>query len=801
MIVYQSDKNGFLKDVLDDSISDKINKAFFEHLGWHTSHNEVRSWANSMKQMGLVLADDAIPKNAGISIEFEIPTTSKRVDFIIAGGDPEGKDNAVIVELKQWEEAQLTQKDAMVRTRFQRGLADVAHPSYQAWSYARTLYDYNETVQHDHIILTPCAFLHNYEKDGIIDNQCYQDCIQKAPLFFKHDAEKLREFIERYVKYGDESNILYRIDNGRIKPSKHLADCVASMLSGNSEFILLDDQKDVYETALILASRAAVDKKYVLIVEGGPGTGKSVIAINLLVELIKRGKLAKYVSKNRAPREVYSCKLSGIKKKSEIDSLFGGSGSFVGLKENTFDVLIVDEAHRLNMKSGIFSNLGENQVQEIIKAAKLSIFFIDEEQRVTTKDIGSKDFINKIAKICKAKIEYKKLESQFRCNGSGGYLAWLDNALEISQTANVSLSQEEFDFRIFDDPNELFEKIKEQNEVAGRNKSRVVAGYCWDWSSKKDASKFDIDIPQFNFKKRWNLSDDGSRWIIEDNSINEIGCIHTCQGLELDYVGVIVGPDIRFENGKVITDFKKRAKTDKSLFGIKAKAKQNPDSAYKVADVLIKNTYKVLLTRGMKGCYVYFRDKGLREHFESMMQRSSFKGGSHIALKADKLLKTKIINIEKDVAEDVKFVDYLPLYSMKAACGYFDNGENVETSGWIKVCGFGPLNVGMFIVKASGNSMIPKIADGDYCIFKRKVIGSRSGKILLVQLSNADDPDYDGSYTIKRYDSTKHYDKDTGEWQHETITLSPLNNKDFSKIELSPEADFSVVGEFVGVIK
>ncbi|MFZ2978180.1 MAG: DUF2075 domain-containing protein, partial [Candidatus Magasanikiibacteriota bacterium] len=465
--------------------------------------------------------------------------------------------------------------------------------------------------------LKPCVYLHNYNKeDNKINNEFYSEHIKKAPIFLRKDAIKLREFIKQFVKYGDKGKIMYEIENGKIRPSKSLADSLVKMLTGNQEFVMIDDQKLVYENALSLAKKLDKDKN-VFIIEGGPGTGKSVVAVNLLVELTKRLQVVQYVTKNAAPREVYRSKLTGTLKRTEISNLFTGSGSFVNAQKNIFDSLIVDEAHRLNKKSGMFKNKGENQIKEIINASKFSIFFIDEDQKVTFDDIGEKEEIVKIAKKSGAKIYFSELTSQFRCNGSDGYLSWLDNALQIRETANTSLEDVDFDFKIIDSPNELRDIIFEKNKI--NNKARLVAGYCWDWVSKKNKKLYDIVIPEYNFEMKWNLSADGSLWIIAPQSVNEVGCIHTCQGLELDYVGVIVGTDLVVRDGVVLVDPSKRAKTDGSLKGYKKLLKENPEEAKEKIRNIVKNTYRTLMTRGMKGCYVYFADKETENYFKSRM--------------------------------------------------------------------------------------------------------------------------------------------------------------------------------------
>lgn len=402
-----------------------------------------------------------------------------------------------------------------------------------------------------------------------------------------------------------------------MRPSKALADSLTGMLKGNREFTLIDDQKIVYETALDLAKKAKAGKKHVLIVEGGPGTGKSVVAINLLVALNKAGLVSQYVTKNAAPREVYKNKLAGTARKAEISALFTSSGSFIATKPEAFDALIVDEAHRLNERSGLYGNLGENQIKELIAASKFSIFFVDEDQRVTLKDIGNKEEVARHAREAGAEIEYLELSSQFRCGGSDGYLAWLDNTLQIRETANTSLDGS-YDFRVVETPGELRDLIFERNTE--NNKARLLAGYCWDWKSKKNPQTYDIVMPEHDFAMKWNLTDDGSLWILAPESVNEIGCIHTCQGLETDYVGVIVGPDLIVRDGVVLVDPSKRAKADTTVFGYKKLLGEDREATEEKLRAIIKNTYRTLMTRGMKGCYVYFCDEEAREYFTSKIE-------------------------------------------------------------------------------------------------------------------------------------------------------------------------------------
>lgn len=619
MLVYEGLKSGFINDVDLNLITDNILNRFKEVFHRSTGEAEINSWRESMLRMRGVLADKDIPDDSGVAIEFNIPHTSNRIDFLLSGYDKYKKNSIIIIELKQWQHVDaIDNKDGIVRTVTGRTMREVAHPSYQAWSYASLINNYNQEVYDRNVGLHPCAFLHNYDltNDDPINSELYQDYINEAPMFGSKDFEKLRSFIKKYITEGDNKEGLYIIENGKIKPSKMLQDSFSSVLKGNREFVLIDDQKVIYEEALSLGVNTLMhNEKKVLIVEGGPGTGKSVLAINLLRQFLNRGLNSFYVTKNSAPRSVFKARLK-IDKLSGMNNLFKGSGIFYDCESNSFDVLIVDESHRLNKKSGLFSNLGENQVKEIINASKFSIFFIDENQRVTLKDNGSIAEIRKYAKEYNAGIYKMELKSQFRCDGSDGYLAWLDNILEIRETANFDID-DKYDFKVYDNPNDLKEMIFKLNKK--NNKSRLLAGYCWDWinEGKNKSDVHDINIPEYDFGMSWNLGSSNT-WAIDKESVNEIGCIHTCQGLEFDYVGIIIGDDIRYENGHIVTDFNKRAKTDQSLKGIKKIAKEQGEYiAQKVAESLIKNTYRTLMTRGMKGCYVYCTDKGLNEYLKS----------------------------------------------------------------------------------------------------------------------------------------------------------------------------------------
>lgn len=315
-------------------------------------------------------------------------------------------------------------------------------------------------------------------------------------------------------------------------------------------------------------------------------------------------------------------------------------------------------------------------------------------------------------------------KARFQQDVSPGCLAWLDNTLEISKTANPTLHPEDYDFRIMDDPARLHALIRSKNQA--KNSARMVAGYCWNWPP--------------GYQAAWNLTADGQAWIIKPASVSEVGCIHTAQGLELDGV----------------------------------------------------STYRTLMTRGLKGCYVHFTDEETARHFKARLAPAP----AAQAAPAAAALKA-LFRIEEEVAAALKFTAYLPVFSLQAACGNFGRGMAVEPLGWIKCPpGLKP-DHNMFAAQVAGRSMEPRLQDGDYCVFRANPGGSRQNKLVLVQHSSIADPDTGGSYTVKKYTSKKKYAPD-GAWQHEEIILQPLNPT-YSPIVIpnAEDEEFMVVAEVV----
>lgn len=610
MIVYEATAKRFIDDVDSNQIITQIEKAFREKLGRGIPPSEVSAYANSLPHMERVVRRSGVADDCGILIEYKIPLTNFRIDFVVAGQDSNGNKNFVIVELKQWQKANIAEGDGLVESFTGGANRIVTHPSYQSMRYKDFIGDFNETVYSGSVRTYSCAYLHNYPEktpEPLLDDK-YTKVVEKSPLYFRDDQSKLEQFIAKYVKYGKGMDILYEINNGKIRPSRKLIDHVSSMFAGNQNYVLLDEQKVAFETAKVIANK---QEKAVVIIKGGPGTGKSVISVNLISALLNDRLNAIFIAPNSSFRDTLIKKLALDHQTQRVRNVFKGSAAFYDSAEDEFDVLIVDEAHRLK-KKGAFMYRGTNQVEDIIKASKVSIFFIDDDQAVRPEDIGTISELKKVAVACNIPVHEMELTAQFRCSGAEGYINWLNDVLQLKETANFDgWDKKSFEFKIFDNPNEMRELVKKKAQQG--HSSRVLAGYAWKWSSESEGNKDgdieDVEIPEFDFKMPWNSRKVGTTWAIDDRGIGQVGCIHTSQGLEFDYVGVIVGDDLNFDSGTQLFA------TDHNKYKDKAGKKGLKDEPEEL-NRLVRNIYKVLMTRGMKGCYVYFSDKELEAYFK-----------------------------------------------------------------------------------------------------------------------------------------------------------------------------------------
>ena len=613
MIVYRKTFQEFHEDILSNRIEDEVVSCLPINVG----ESERRSFRNSLPAVHTALLNCDIPDGVEVALEYRIPLTNRRIDFIIAGSDEQGKDHLVICELKQWDQVRHTDMPDIVLV----GNEQKVHPSWQAYSYGTTLSNFNEFVETSGIDVETCAFLHNYKRAYIDEllHPVYIEGITRSQPFISDHYREFAEFIHKNICKPSKQNVLFEIERGRIKPSKMLADCLGDLLNGNTEYQLIDEQRIVYSNLFkeIQASFKNLGQKQVFIVRGGAGTGKSVIAMQLMANLIKdKGKTAFYVAKSSYVKEAYFRKLTrGVPQHGYLRTLFKGSGAFIDSALNEYDVLIVDEAHRLTERtkqSWFFK--GENQIREIIHACRTSVFFIDETQNIDIKDFGTIENIKKAAEIEGANVhcdEKYVLQSQFRCKGSDEYVAWLE-AFLYNRPFEPSGEVVDYDIRVYDDLCEMRDAIVEKNSQSSCP-SRMLSGDVFKWLSRDDPEALDIVIG--DFKAQWNRSES---FATNPKSIDEVGCIHTSQGMEFEYVGLIVGDDLLYRDGKIVTDYTKHPEKA-GEFRRPHQKKVLPED-YETVDRIIRNTYKVLFTRGMKGCFLYVMDKNLKNYLTDSLR-------------------------------------------------------------------------------------------------------------------------------------------------------------------------------------
>ena len=610
-IAYLKTKSEFVAD--GQHIADRVWEGVRDQLGINLAKDgsEYRSWASSLNAMYWVLNDRSVPESTGVALEFRIVGTKQRIDMLLSGRDAT-RSQSIVIELKQWSDASLDFLDLPDHVLMMGRREE--HPSAQAADYASILADFYEVVDSEPIQLSSCAYLHNLEDRGILEVAGSPETLSESPFFVKNEEAALRSFISERITSGDGASALKLIDTSPISPSRQLADRMASMLRGNPEFKLKGTQRTAFELIRKAVKDTGTTGRKVLIVKGGPGTGKSVIALRMLSTAIDDRLNARYVTKNAAPRTVYAQKLKGDRQGPGVRNLLIGADGFHAHVGDPFDLLLVDESHRLVHKSGRFKNLGENQIKEIIEASKVSVFFIDENQAVTWRDMGTIDEITSQAMTLGIETEVVDLEVQFRCAGADDYMAWLDQTLGISDLDYQLPLRTNYEVKVFDSPSALRDAIFEKNRH-GKNDSRLLAGYCWDWASRDDPTQIDIAFENENFAMQWNLSRHGQGWMAQPDGVNQVGCVFTSQGLEGSFMGVIMGDDLIVRDGRVLSNAMARAKTDRdSLWGWKSAMKNDPEATQAKIDQIIKNQYRVLMTRGMKGTYLYSTDPETREY-------------------------------------------------------------------------------------------------------------------------------------------------------------------------------------------
>ncbi len=613
MKLYQGKVIDFKKTIEQKEIVQILSQNFFNYYGEQPSPSEKRAWMNSLKFVKNIFEVTNLDGN-WLFIEYELPLSSKRIDLLLFGKDKTGKDSIVIMELKQWSKENIKSVEPNGNVIVQH-IGEVPHPSVQVEGYYLYLKDFLTIFDNDEILLTGCVYCHNYSRneDKGLYAPDFKDYLERFPLFSKDNVHELANFLKSKLGYGDGFEALKKFLNSPAKPSKKLLDHTSDMINKQQIFNLLDDQIVAYNSIMSKVNKASIhNEKYVFIIKGGPGTGKSAIALELMGELLRRGKTVFHATGSSAFTNTLRSILG-----PRARYLFKFFNSFTNHPENSIEVLLCDEAHRIRETSASrytprHLRFKTPQVEELIKAAKISVFFIDEFQVVRPNEIGSVKLIKDNALRLGIKTEniYEyELKTQFRCSGSNTYLQWLDNVLGIKQTQCEFLTKElKMEFKIFKDPLELKKAIDQKNKDK-KNSARIVAGFCWPWSDPLPDGTLIKDVKVENLEMPWEKKDQFWKWATDDSGMEQVGTVYTAQGFEFDYVGVIFGNDLVWNREKERWEARPQNSYDTMV------KRNNPN----LVDHL-KHVYRVLLSRAHKGVYVYFIDKDTEEYFRSKIK-------------------------------------------------------------------------------------------------------------------------------------------------------------------------------------
>lgn len=623
MQLYAGTSTDFISDATRNGIASKLENAFLDAFHYKPSIQEVQSWQNSLFRMAFALQEGKFLDH-GVLLEYQLPLSSRRLDCMVTGHSDGGQPYSVIVELKQWSDVEESNAEDCVTTWVAGSKKDILHPSRQVGQYEEYLRDMHSVFVRGEVGLRSCAFLHNltYSAKNEIYAPRHAHVLKQYPAFSGDQQGELITYMGDHLRSGGGEKVLDEVLKSKFAPSKKLLEHTSQVVQDQKAYVLLDSQQVVFAKVLAEAregAKASKLKKTVVLVHGGPGTGKSVIALHLLGRLSGEGLNVMHLTGSKAftenmrkvvgPRASAQFGYFNVNKKGE-------------LPPNQFDALVLDEAHRIRESSkDRFTRpddwSGLPQIDELVQIARVSVFFIDDRQIVRPGEVGSSDLIREAAKRAGAKLFEYELDAQFRCSGSDGFINWVDNTLDVRRTANVLWKQTDpYEFRIVSSVQELETKIREK---AAAGSARLVAGFCWPWSNPTSDGSLPADVQVGDWAMPWNAKPDAGRlgkgipksnfWASDPGGLNQVGCVYTAQGFEFDYVGIIFGLDLRYDwdNNEWVGDKKHSQDTV-----VKRSKEQFLD--------LVKNTYRVLFTRGIKGCYVHFMDEGTRKFFQSRLE-------------------------------------------------------------------------------------------------------------------------------------------------------------------------------------
>lgn len=622
MTLVRKTSSDFQRSTIEGQLAKLLTEQMKMRTGHFPSPAEQRSWENSLP----VLAEDL--RAAGLSeievlLEFQLPLTSRRIDVVLAGNHPVTKNPSyVIVELKQWSSVESFEgSPALVKVPGMPG-GPKTHPLLQVSGYCEYLMDFAASILANKGTVRGVAYLHNAQMSDV---EVLTDVSpsERATLFTAADRERFRQFLranlDAEMPGGKSADLLLKSD---FKPTPQLLTVVADQLQNRDQFVLLDQQQAAFDLVLHEVERAyQSDQKRIVIVTGGPGSGKSVIALSLVGELAHLGRTVLHATGSRSFTTTLR-KLAGYGQ-SRAAAVFKYFNAFMDAKKNAIDVLILDEAHRIRETSvdrytKAALRTGRSQIDELVSAARVPVFLLDEHQVVRPGEMGSVQEIEAYAESSGLRTIRIDLEDQFRCGGSDAYIDWVLRLLGIGQEAPIKWDSADhsYQIRLAKSPAEL-EALLAERLAEGFN-ARMTAGFCWPWSDAVRDGNLVADVVIGNWARPWNAKSDralgevppAALWATSLGGFKQVGCIYTAQGFEYDWNGVIFGPDLVRRGDKWV--FVRDANKDPD-FRSRARV---PDEEF---ERLVRNVYKVLLTRGMRGVVLYSVDSETQAFLETLV--------------------------------------------------------------------------------------------------------------------------------------------------------------------------------------
>ncbi|MCW8215831.1 DUF2075 domain-containing protein [Streptomyces griseolus] len=604
---------------LEGRLAELLSENFLHKHRHRPQPSEVRSWERSIPALTNALIEAGLGE-VEMMLEYALPLTSKRADVILAGVHPRtGEPSYVVVELKQWSEAHPEEDDPLL-CRIDAYPDPVLNPIEQVRGYCDYLISFNGALERIPDSVTGVAYLHNATDFGVAGLRAVVED-DRGRMFTGDQRGAFIRYLRSTLAAKPGAEAADALLQGKVRPSRQLMAVAAEEVRTREQFVLLDEQRLAYETVMSAVRQARrSNRKQVVVVAGGPGSGKSVIALSLLGDLYRHGVPALHATGSQSFTKTMR-KIAGARK-PEVQRLFRYFNSFMEAEPNDLDVLVCDEAHRLRRTSAnrytkATLRTGRPQVAELMDAARIPVFLLDQHQVVRPGEMGTVEQIQAAAVEQGLDCTVVKLDSQFRCGGSDAYLRWVVDLLGLEGTAPTPWEPDDkVQLLTADSPQELESFLAARRSQNYR--ARISAGYCWKWTTKITSSMHTLptDVVIGDWARPWNLFGDRALlgappaplWATDPAGFGQVGCVYTAQGFEYDWAGVIMGPDLVWRTDKWVVD--RSASKDPSF------TKTTPDED---VDRLIRNTYKVLLTRGMIGTVIYSTDSETREKLRSLI--------------------------------------------------------------------------------------------------------------------------------------------------------------------------------------